>query len=207
MVRHFSAQEIWLACNSGRVATPEIVCEGSSGLTAGVEWNLADWAEIVREHGQMAFNTAWRILGHVADTEDVVQESLLEAFRLQRDRSVRNWGGLLRQLATRRALDQLRKLRHREAPLPDTALAKTPQPDALAIERELAARLRAAIAELPEREATVFTWHSFAHMSNPEIASTLGISGEAVAVALHRARNKLRELLNVNPIRSRETKP
>ena len=32
---------------------------------------MTDWDRIVREHGPMVFGTAWRILGHVADTEDV----------------------------------------------------------------------------------------------------------------------------------------
>jgi DNA-directed RNA polymerase specialized sigma24 family protein len=31
----------------------------------------------------MAFDTAWRLLGHVTDTEDVVQDAMLDAFRLR----------------------------------------------------------------------------------------------------------------------------
>ena len=66
---------------------------------------MPDWDGIVREHGPMAFRTAWRILGHAADTEDVVQESLLEAFEVHHAQTVSNWGGLLRRIATYRALD------------------------------------------------------------------------------------------------------
>jgi hypothetical protein len=33
---------------------------------------VTDWNRIVREHGPLVFGTAWRILGHAADTEDVV---------------------------------------------------------------------------------------------------------------------------------------
>jgi DNA-directed RNA polymerase specialized sigma24 family protein len=60
----------------------------------------------------MAFDTAWRLLGHAADTEDAVQEAFLEAFRLHGRQQVCNWGGLLQHLATRRAIDRLRR-RHR----------------------------------------------------------------------------------------------
>src|SRR5262245_23268551 len=72
---------------------------------------LTDWESIVRIHSPMAFATAWRLLGHTADAEDVVQESLLDAFRLHESTAVANWGGLLRQLATRRAIDRLRQRR------------------------------------------------------------------------------------------------
>ena len=64
---------------------------------------MTDWELIVREHGRMAFDTAWRILGHNDDTEDAVQDALVDALRLHRQQPIANWGGLLRHLATRRA--------------------------------------------------------------------------------------------------------
>jgi RNA polymerase sigma-70 factor (ECF subfamily) len=143
----------------------------------------------------MAFDTAWRILGRVQETEDVVQEALLGAFRLQQQHGVDNWGGLLRHLATARALDVLRKRRAAvilefEPPAPTRD-----QPEAIAIGRELAEQLRSAVAQLPDREADVFCMRYFGQMSNTEVAETLSISADAVAVALHKARSKLKELL------------
>ena len=67
---------------------------------------MTNWERIVREHGGMVFGTAWRVLGHAADCEDVVQEVFLEAHKLQQSQPVRNWPGLLRKLATYRALAQ-----------------------------------------------------------------------------------------------------
>ncbi len=159
---------------------------------------MADWESIVRENGRMAFDTAWRILGHVADTEDVVQEALLEAFRLQQTQSVCNWGGLLRRLATNRALDRLRSRRQAEPWQREPDAPKREHPESVAIERELAKRLRAAVARLPAREAEVFCLRCFGDMPNAEIAATLGMSSDAVAVALHKARSKLKELLAMN---------
>jgi RNA polymerase sigma-70 factor (ECF subfamily) len=162
----------------------------------------ADWESIVRTHGPMAFDTAWRLLGHVADTEDVVQEALLDAFELHRRQVVANWGGLLRHLATRRAIDRLRKKR-KSMPLAGDRLTAEPagpeseQPDAVAHERELADRLRWAITELSDREAGVFSMHCFGEMTNSEIAAALGVSTDAVGVALHKARNKLKTLIGL----------
>src|SRR5689334_21920911 len=104
----------------------------------------------------MVFDTAWRLLGHAAAAEDAFQDALLDAHQLQSRQSVDNWGGLLRRLVTRRAIDRLRS-RRRTPPLDPTATAMTDSPDAALLERELAARLRAAIADLPDREATVFS--------------------------------------------------
>ncbi|MHC4086061.1 MAG: RNA polymerase sigma factor [Planctomycetota bacterium] len=158
---------------------------------------MTNWESIVREHGPMAFDTAWRILGNVADTEDAVQEALLGAFRLHQQQAVTNWGGLLRHLSIRRALDRLRK-RKPILLLTDESLSPCgSQPEQAAAVRELADRLRAALAKLPRREATVFSMRYFGEMSNTEIAETLHISADAVGVALHKARTKLKEALCV----------
>jgi RNA polymerase sigma-70 factor (ECF subfamily) len=158
---------------------------------------VANWQSIVRAHGPMAFDTAWRLLGNAADAEDVTQDALLDAFELHRRQSVDNWGGLLRHLATRRAIDRLRKRRETEPLSPAHSGAASDRPESAAIEGELADCLRVAIAQLPDREASVFSLRYFGEMSNNEIATTLSISVDAAAVALHKARTKLKELLKV----------
>jgi RNA polymerase sigma-70 factor (ECF subfamily) len=157
---------------------------------------VTDWDRLVREHGAAVFGTAWRILGHAADTEDVVQEVFLEAHRLRQAQRVKHWGGLLRRLAACRALDRLRR-RRPFVSLTDINLeAPDPGPEEAAMGRELAERLREAIAQLPPREAEVFCLRYFDELSYQQIAATLDISGGAVAVALHKARAKLETLLS-----------
>ena len=168
---------------------------------------MADWESIVREHGPMAFDTAWCILGHVADTEDAIQEALLDAFRLHRRKTVKNWGGLLRCLVTRRALDRLRR-RKPSDPLPNEALSPcVSQPQSAAVEQELADRLRTAVAKLPEQQASVFSLRYFGEMSNTEIAKMLKISTDAVGVALHKARAGLKKMLGVEQNSHERSKP
>jgi RNA polymerase sigma-70 factor (ECF subfamily) len=62
---------------------------------------------------------------------------------------------------------------------------------------ELAQRLRLAVAQLPDREATVFCLRYFDELSYQRIADTLNINLGAVATALHKARAKLETLLAV----------
>jgi RNA polymerase sigma-70 factor (ECF subfamily) len=157
----------------------------------------------------MAFDTAWRLLGHVADAEDAFQDAMLDAVQLHSRQAIDNWGGLLRRLVTRRAIDRLRtRRRTRRSTVIEPEVAITVPPDAAMLERELANRLRAAIADLPDREATVFSLRHFAELTNPQIAQALDITSDAVAVALHKARAKLKQSLGLeDPVRQPGARP
>lgn len=154
---------------------------------------MADWQQIVRTHGPMAFATGWRLLGNSADTEECVQEAMFDAFRLFQREKIDNWGGALRQLTTRRAIDRLRKRHVTEEMVVHPHAPAIEQPDSIASQKELAERLRMAVANLPDRQASVFALHVFGEMERSEIALALGISEGAGGVALHKARGKLKE--------------
>jgi RNA polymerase sigma-70 factor (ECF subfamily) len=150
-----------------------------------------NWTRLVREHGPLVFKTAWRILGHTADAEDVVQDVFLQMHQWEQTRPVRSMPGLLRRMATCRALDRLRQ-RKVTVPLPELPLENVSYaPECAVLEEELQERLRQAIAELPEREAEVFCLRYYEDLSYQEIAAELGIRSGAVAAALHKARAKL----------------
>ena len=140
---------------------------------------------------------ARRILGPGPDAEDVVQEVFLEAFQLRQRQEVGNWAGLLRMMASRRALDRLRR-RRRAEPLDGLECADAGSgPHETAVARELAERLREAIAKLPDGQAAVFSLRYFDELSYDQIAEALGIEPSAVGMALHKARVRLQTLLNV----------
>jgi len=162
--------------------------------------SLPDWESIVRSHGPMAFDTAWRLLGDAADAEDVVQDALLDAFRLHSQNTIENWGGLLRHLVACRAIDRLRVRKSAVSIIDDSIAGDTIRPDAAAMDRELAQRLRSAIARLSDREAQLLSLRYFGEMANTEIADALGISPDAVGVALHKARKKLKEILSTEQV-------
>jgi RNA polymerase sigma-70 factor (ECF subfamily) len=156
---------------------------------------VTDWDRIVREHGALVYGTAWRILGHQPDAEDVAQEVFLEAHRLRRRQPVRNWPGLLRRLAVYRAVDCLRQ-RKAAVSLNGLALAASgDSPEEAAIGKELSERLRQAIGQLPNLESTVFCLRFFEDQSYQDIAAALDIRMGTVSAALHKARERLEVLL------------
>ena len=156
---------------------------------------MTDWDCMVRQYGPLVFTTAWRILGHTADTEDTVQEVFLQVHQMLRTHTVRHWPGLLRRLAACRALDRLRQRRNTISLNGLSLTDRDEGPEAAAIEHELAERLRQAISQLPDREAAVFCLRYFDDLSYQEIAESLRIRTGAVASALHKARLKLEALL------------
>ena len=156
---------------------------------------MSDWDRIVREHGPLVFTTAKRLLGQAADAEDLTQEVLLEAFRFAQSRQVRHWPAFLRRLAVCRSLDRLRQRRN-ILPLHGVAHRDpAPGPEEAALARELAERLRQALAQLPSREGEVFCLRYFEDLSYQQIAEALDLQPGAVATALHKARAKLEALL------------
>ncbi len=156
---------------------------------------MADWNQIVDTHGPMVFRLAWRILGQADDAEDVAQEVFLQAYQMQRKEVVRCWSALLRRLASHRSLDRLRQ-RRASVSLDGLHLAcNNDGPEEQAQSKELADRLRAAVAELPRREAEVFCLRYFEDLSYQEIAVSLNVQVNAVAAALHKARGRLEAAL------------
>ena len=152
---------------------------------------MSNWTEIVREHGPMAYATAWRILGHAQDAEDAVQDALMETLRRFQSGSAENWGGWIRTAVTCRAIDRLRRRRASYTTSEEIAGDMEGQPEHAAQVEELRNWLRSTIAELPERQAQVFSMRCFAEMSNTEIARELSLSTQAVGVALHKARKTI----------------
>ncbi len=152
---------------------------------------MADWETLLQEYGPMVFRISWRILGNAADVEDNVQEAFLAAFRVERRQEIGHWGGLLRRLATLGALGRLRRRRADISLGELTPVDPGGSPEQHAMQREARAKLRSAVADLPEREGAVFSLRYFEDLALPEIAASLQITYAAAATALSRARSKL----------------
>lgn len=165
-------------------------------------FNVSDcrvlWNQIVCEHGPMLYRAAYCILHDEGEAEDVVQDVLLEAYRNHQENGKVPPGGLLRRMATFRAIDRLRR-RKRGQPINDVTMVRFGEtPDRMIQDMEQAERLRQAISRLPQRQAECFVLRYVEGLSCADIAETLGMSSSSVSTALHKARMKLRTSMSVS---------
>ncbi len=104
----------------------------------------------------------------------------------------------LYRMAHNRLIDHLRQLPRAPLPLEDEmipAAAEHERPEAQALARESAARLRRALAALPAEQREAFLLHEEAGLSLEEIAEVSGVGRETVKSRLRYGLAKLREAL------------
>jgi RNA polymerase sigma-70 factor (ECF subfamily) len=131
-----------------------------------------------------------------ADTEDLVQEVFLEAYRKKDEvRDPSRLKGWLVQVALNRARMWARRARVEKEALPRVARPEA-RPASGRLERaEDREKLLSALRELPETQQAVVTLRYLEGRSAAEIAETLGTTPEAVRMRLSRALLQLREKL------------
>src|SRR5881392_4045750 len=160
--------------------------------------------QLVERHSRTTFRVAYRMTGNEHDADDVVQETLLRAYRqLQRFEERANFGTWLHRIAVNCSLDLLRARgradKHyggdpEEAELTGAAKAEAEQ-DRLLLSAELQEQVKAAMQRLSGNERTAFVLRHFEGMPVEEIGKTLGIQVNAAKHTIFRAVRKLREAL------------
>jgi len=145
------------------------------------------------------FGIAYRVLGSIADAEDVVQNAYVR-FEEHRDEDLRNPGGWLATVTTRLAIDRARALsRHREEYfgtwLPEPLVEKTDTADpyaSITYADDLAMGFLHVLERLRPEERTAMLLHDVFDYSHAEVAAMLGKNEDAVRQLVSRARVRVR---------------
>lgn len=166
---------------------------------------MSNWDAVISEHGPTVWRVCWRLLADRSVVEDAFQDTFVAAIQFAKKARVENWEALLVQFATRRSMDRLRS-RYRSRRMidhttdfdlaVDVTASSYPGPHDTAVVTELSERLCVALTQIPPLQAEVFALAALEDWPNDEIASHLEMTTNAVRVNLHRARERLRELLN-----------
>jgi RNA polymerase sigma-70 factor, ECF subfamily len=161
---------------------------------------------LVERHSRPLFRLAFRMTGNESDAEDVVQETLLRAYRqLGKFDERASFGTWLYRIATNYALDVMRAQgRRREQPPPADAAddpllsvpSREPAPDRLALSGEVRERVTEAMDELSAAERTAFVLRHFEGMGIEEVSRMLGCQPSAAKHSIFRAVQKLRRALD-----------
>ena len=162
--------------------------------------DMVEAKDVVAAHGTAVWRAIGRLIGRAdRDAEDCFQDTFVEFWALVQRRQVHHPQALLVRIATRRAIDAIRRrtvMRRRILRVVDDAdPSATRDPSALLLDDELAAALTEAIAGLPEAQAVVFCMTQFDGMDHAQVAAALGRSPNHVAVLLRRSRVRLQKRL------------
>lgn len=162
--------------------------------------SVAAFQALYERHHRALFNFLVRLLADRPRAEDLLQEAFLRVF-LHRETyrptaAFRTW---LFTIARNLALDELRQRRTSRELERGEILGTVTDPGATPLQQaegeELGERLQTAVQSLPLSQREVLLLSRFAGLSHEEIARVTGASAAAVRVTLHRALNRLRDLL------------
>jgi RNA polymerase sigma-70 factor, ECF subfamily len=168
---------------------------------------------LVRQFGSHMQAAAHRILGNEHDASDAVQQAFLSAFK-----SITSFNGQaqlstwLHRIVVNAALTQMRYRRRRpELPIDDLLPRFDEQggwsdPNGPSIdvdeqrleERDTRDLVRRAIDRLPEAYRSVLILRDIEELSTAVVAAMLAITPNAVKIRLHRARQALKTLIEID---------
>jgi len=146
---------------------------------------------IIRTHSRTLFAIAYGILQDREEAEDVVQDSLVKAWKMRwHVRDPEKFPAWLSMIARHRAHDVFRKRRpdftHETI---ETSEVNTPETSAMD------QQLHSALATLPELHRAALTLRYFEEMDYRTIENTLGLTNGALRGILGRALASLRKQL------------
>jgi RNA polymerase sigma-70 factor, ECF subfamily len=167
--------------------------------------NAAAFEYLYQLHGRRVYALCLRMVGNPADAEDLMQEAFLQLFRkIATFRGESAFSTWLHRMTVNVVLMRLRK-----KSLPTDSLEETMEPDAenSGPKRDVGApdlrlsgavdrvNLERSIEQLPPGYRTVFVLHDVQGYEHNEIANMMGCSVGNSKSQLHKARTRLRELL------------
>ena len=160
---------------------------------------------MVRPHFDRLYRLAWRLTGRKAEAEDLFQELLIKAFdKLDDLVGIEQPGPWLARVMYNLFIDERRRFARRrlhtieDGQLPGDGLEGLPGPDNPVHDNERMdniRRLDAALSQLSDEHRLIVLLHDAEGYKMTEIQELTGIPLGTIKSRLHRARNRLREIL------------
>ncbi len=161
---------------------------------------MSGFDELYRKHYRRVYSICLRMTGNVAEAEDLTQEVFIQLHRklgsFRGESAFTTW---LHRLTVNQVLMHFRKrsvkseLTTDDGEMPDSIDPNTLNPEAMPIVDRIS--IETAIAQLPPGYRTCFILHDVEGYEHEEIARILGCSPGTSKSQLHKARLKLRRLI------------
>ncbi|QYO66134.1 RNA polymerase sigma factor [Leptolyngbya sp. 7M] len=162
--------------------------------------DMAAFEEIYQRHHRRVYSICLRMLQNAYEAEDLTQDVFIQLYRkigsFRGDSAFTTW---LHRMTVNQVLMHFRKRNVKyekvteEGETPDQIVNGTDDPDRMPIVDKIA--LENAIDQLPDGYKNVFVLHDIEGFEHEEVARILGCSVGTSKSQLHKARLKLRKLL------------
>ena len=174
-----------------------------------------NFEDLLRPQVEYLYRLAWRFTGSVADAEDLVQDVLLKLFpRTEEMLGIQRLRPWLARVLYHHYVDTVRKRARspilelvadegEEDPLEKVPAARD-GPEELAERSGLRERILVALRQLNPEQRAVIAMHDVEGYSLEELESMLETPLGTLKSRLHRARQRLRVLLSMEPFSIRE---
>jgi RNA polymerase sigma factor (sigma-70 family) len=152
-------------------------------------------------YSKAMYNIALRIVGKVADAEDVLQDAFIDAFgQLKSFRGTSTFGAWLKQIVVYKSLNYIKKQKLVFAEFDDAQSANISESDsvneqAFSYNVEL---IKNKINELPTGYRAVLSLHLIDGYGQEEIATMLEVTHSTIRTQYLRAKQKLFQLIKNN---------
>lgn len=160
--------------------------------------------ELYKSYSKAMFNICMRIINHIGEAEDALQEAFVDAFtNLNQFRQQSTFGAWLKQIVVNKAINHVRSRKvkwveieewregDREVYEPAEEMSLWDLDD-ISLEVE---RIRNAVLKLPDGYRVVLSLYLFEGYDHEEIGEILGISESTSRTQYMRAKRKLVEMI------------
>jgi RNA polymerase sigma-70 factor (ECF subfamily) len=157
---------------------------------------------IVERHRKLVYQLCYRFVGTHEDASDLAQDVFIRAYRgLARFDGRAALGTWLYRIAVNVSLNRVSAVRPTVEPIDARQHVDTTSesPSDRVIREERAARVRAAVAQLPAKQRAALVLRAFHELSHQQIADILGSSVGAVKANVFHALGNLRKILGERP--------
>lgn len=160
--------------------------------------------ELYKSYSKAMFNICMRIINHMGEAEDALQEAFVDAFsNLHQFRQQSTFGAWLKQIVVNKAINQLRSRKVQWVDI-DEWQRSGAEADVLSEEISIwnedetsleVERIRNAVLRLPDGYRVVLSLYLFEGYDHEEIGEVLGISESTSRTQYMRAKKKLAEMM------------
>ena len=157
--------------------------------------------ELVRRHQELVFSLAYKLTGNRELANDVAQEAFIRAWKaIQKFRGDSTFSTWIYRITVNSAWTIRKKAKkHNTLNIDDTyepiVIDEKKDPELVAINSDLSSVLINALDKIPIEQRIIVELKNIEGRSHKEIADYLDISVTAAKVRLHRAHQKLRQIL------------